>query len=64
MPLGTDFKSVPKGGSKDYELIVKWYLSLFFPNLYSMGLAQNRDSSDHFIFLYINQDRHFSSVLQ
>jgi len=29
MPLGTDFKSVPKG-AKDYELIVKWYLSLFF----------------------------------
>src|SRR3972149_8365763 len=29
MPLGTDLKSVPKG-AKDYELIVKWYLSLFF----------------------------------
>jgi len=33
MPLGTDFKSVPKG-AKDYELIVKWYLSLFFQKNY------------------------------
>ena len=29
MPLGKDFKYIPKG-AKDYELIVKWYLSLFF----------------------------------
>jgi len=29
MPLGKDFKSIPKG-AKDYELIAKWYLSLFF----------------------------------